>query len=230
MLIESDTRSRASSISTTSATRKATFLLARRPWIKPDEMAAMEPIALKARDGLSLHGYLTRPPGKGDAKNLPLVVFVHGGPYFVRDRWGYDPDVQMLASRGYAVLQVNFRGSGGYGAAFRARRLPRVGRHDAGRCHRRDEMGRSPKASPIRSASAFSAAATAATRRCEGAVKEPDLYRCAIGYVGVYDLRLMYTRGDMPQSTYRRELSQDGARRRMNRCSGTARRSRTSIG
>ena len=63
-------------------------------------------------------GYVTRPPGKAAAKGLPLVVLVHGGPYGVRDEWNYDPDTQVLASRGYAVLQVNFRGSGGRGYAF----------------------------------------------------------------------------------------------------------------
>ncbi len=88
-------------------TRKAAPLFARMPWIKSGQMAAMEPIAVKARDGLPLHGYLTRPPGNEEAKDLPLVVFVHGGPYGIRDQWAFDPYVQMLASRGYAVLQVN---------------------------------------------------------------------------------------------------------------------------
>ncbi|MEP7097237.1 MAG: prolyl oligopeptidase family serine peptidase, partial [Dokdonella sp.] len=98
--------------------RKATLLFSRRPWIKPAQMAQVVPIDLKARDGLALHGYLTRPPGETDAKNLPLVVYVHGGPYGIRDTWEFDPYVQMLASRGYAVLQVNYRGSGGYGRSF----------------------------------------------------------------------------------------------------------------
>jgi dipeptidyl aminopeptidase/acylaminoacyl peptidase len=182
-------------------TRKMTFLLARRPWIKPDEMAPMEPIALKARDGLPLHGYLTRPPGRNDAKNLPLVVFVHGGPYFVRDRWGYDAYVQPLASRGYAVLQVNFRGSGDYGLEF-----VRAGFRQWGGTMQDDvtdatkwavaEGIADPKRICIFGGSYGGYAAL------EGAVKEPDLYRCAIGYVGVYDLRLMYTRGDVPQSVF----------------------------
>jgi acetyl esterase/lipase len=183
------------------ATRKMTFLLARRPWIKPDEMAPMEPIALKARDGLALHGYLTRPPGRSDAKNLPLVVFVHGGPYFVRDRWEYDPYVQSLASRGLAVLQVNFRGSGNYGLDF-----VRAGFREWGGAMQDDvtdatkwavgEGIADPKRICIFGASYGGYAAL------EGAIKEPDLYRCAIGYVGVYDLRLMYTRGDIPQSVF----------------------------
>jgi dipeptidyl aminopeptidase/acylaminoacyl peptidase len=86
------------------------------PWIKPDQMAAMTPIAYQSRDGLTIHGYLTLPPGV-EAKNLPMVVNPHGGPW-ARDQWGYDPEVQFLANRGYAVLQPNFRGSTGYGRKF----------------------------------------------------------------------------------------------------------------
>lgn len=99
-------------------THKMEFLVARADWIKPDQMASKVPITVKARDNLVLHGYLTRPRGKEEAKDLPMVVFVHGGPYGVRDSWDYDSYVQMLASRGYGVLQVNFRGSGGYGQQF----------------------------------------------------------------------------------------------------------------
>ncbi len=183
------------------ASRKLTFLLGRRPWIKAAEMAPMEPVSFKARDGLPLHGYLTRPPGKADAKNLPMVVFVHGGPYFVRDRWDFDPYVQSLASHGYAVLQVNFRGSGDYGLAF-----VRAGFHQWGGAMQDDvtdatkwavaEGIADPKRLCIYGGSYGGYAAL------EGAVREPDLYRCAIGYVGVYDLRLMYTRGDIPQSNF----------------------------
>ena len=184
-----------------SASRKASFLFARRPWIKPEQMAAVEPISLKSRDGLALHGYLTRPSGQEDAKNLPTVVFVHGGPYGIRDHWEFDPHVQMLASRGYAVLQVNYRGSGGYGEAFEHAGFREWGGKmqddvtDATRWAIAQGVA-DPKRICIFGASYGGYAAL------EGAVKEPELYRCAIGYVGVYDLRLMYTRGDIPQSTY----------------------------
>jgi dipeptidyl aminopeptidase/acylaminoacyl peptidase len=86
------------------------------PWIKEDEMAEMKPITYQTRDGLTIHGYLTLPKGV-TPKNLPVVVNPHGGPWF-RDSWGFNPEVQFLANRGYAVLQVNFRGSTGYGRKF----------------------------------------------------------------------------------------------------------------
>ena len=99
-----------------SETGEAEFLFRPRPWLKPDQLTDMQPISYKSRDGLTIHGYLTTPPGV-EAENLPLVLYVHGGPW-ARDTWGYDPVAQLLANRGYAVLQVNYRGSTGYGKAF----------------------------------------------------------------------------------------------------------------
>ena len=86
------------------------------PWLKESELAPMKPIEYKSRDGLTIHGYLTLPLGR-EAKNLPVVINPHGGPWF-RDTWGFNPEVQFLANRGYAVLQMNFRGSTGYGRKF----------------------------------------------------------------------------------------------------------------
>ena len=86
------------------------------PWLKADQMAPMKAITFTARDGLKIHGYITIPVGV-DAKNLPLVVIPHGGPS-ARDGWGFDSEAQFLANRGIAVLQVNFRGSTGYGKSF----------------------------------------------------------------------------------------------------------------
>jgi dipeptidyl aminopeptidase/acylaminoacyl peptidase len=96
--------------------RHATLLFHSRPKLLEFELAAMRPIAFFARDGLQLRGYLTVPVGF-EPTDLPTVLYVHGGPWY-RDRWGFDPIVQWLANRGYAVLQVNFRGSTGYGKAF----------------------------------------------------------------------------------------------------------------
>ena len=93
---------------------KATLLCDRTPWLKEDQMADMTPITFQSRDGLTIHGYLTLPKGR-EAKNLPVVINPHGGPW-ARDGWGFDPEVQFMANRGFAVLQPNFRGSTGYGA------------------------------------------------------------------------------------------------------------------
>ncbi len=86
------------------------------PWLNDQDLVAMKPIKYQSRDGLTINGYLTLPKGV-PARNLPVVVNPHGGPWY-RDQWGYNPEVQFLANRGYAVLQINFRGSTGYGRKF----------------------------------------------------------------------------------------------------------------
>lgn len=178
---------------------KTLQLFENRPWIKPEQMSSMEPITLKARDGLELHGYLTRPPGKPAAKQLPLVVLVHGGPYGEHDAWGFNNEVQLLASRGYAVLQVNFRGSSGYGDAFRQAGYKQWGGKmqddvaDATRWAIEEGIADAKRICIFGTSYGGYAA-------LEGAVKDPDLYKCAIGNAGIYDLRLMYSRGDVPQS------------------------------
>jgi dipeptidyl aminopeptidase/acylaminoacyl peptidase len=86
------------------------------PWIKEEEMAEMKPITYRSRDGLTIHGYLTLPKGL-KPKRLPAIINPHGGPW-ARNTWGYNPEVQFLANRGYAVLQMNFRTSSGYGRQF----------------------------------------------------------------------------------------------------------------
>ncbi len=96
--------------------RSAQFLFEHQPQLSRYELAAMEPFSYQARDGLTIHGYATFPPGQ-DRTALPTVLFVHGGPWG-RDTWGYDPHAQWMANRGYLCLQVNFRGSTGYGKAF----------------------------------------------------------------------------------------------------------------
>jgi dipeptidyl aminopeptidase/acylaminoacyl peptidase len=183
------------------AARKLSFLVAANPWLKHETLAPMEPVSLAARDGTSLHGYLTRPLRAAQGSALPLVVYVHGGPYGIQDRWRYEPYVQALASRGYAVLQVNFRGSGGYGEEFQQAGAREWGGKmqdditDATRWALAQGIA-DPKRVCIFGASYGGYAAL------EGVVKEPDLYRCAIGYVGVYDLPMMFKRGDVPETRY----------------------------
>jgi dipeptidyl aminopeptidase/acylaminoacyl peptidase len=182
------------------ATGKATALLQRASWIDPNKMAAMQPVEFKARDGLTIHGYLSMPPGKEEAKHLPLVMFIHGGPYGIRDYWEYDPTVQALATHGYAVLQVNYRGSGGYGNNFM-----QAGYQEWGGKMQDDvtdatrwaiEQGVTMPGHVCIFGGSYGGYAA-----LEGVMKEPDLYRCAIGYAGVYDLPLMLTRGDGSEST-----------------------------
>lgn len=95
------------------ATQKATLLFNTRPKLEGKTLAEMKPIVITARDGLKMHSYLTLPAGI-EATNLPMILLPHGGPW-ARDQWGFNPTVQWLANRGYAVLQPNFRGSTGYG-------------------------------------------------------------------------------------------------------------------
>jgi dipeptidyl aminopeptidase/acylaminoacyl peptidase len=86
------------------------------PWLNEDEMSEMKPVSYTSRDGLTIHGYLSLPKGS-KPKNLPVVILPHGGPW-ARDTWGFVPEVQFLANRGYAILQMNFRTSTGYGRKF----------------------------------------------------------------------------------------------------------------
>jgi dipeptidyl aminopeptidase/acylaminoacyl peptidase len=98
------------------AAKQGTFLFSHRPELEHLTLAEMKPVTFAARDGMQLYGYLTLPAGM-PAKNLPLVLYVHGGPWG-RDSWGLNTIVQLLANRGYAVLQINYRGSAGYGKKY----------------------------------------------------------------------------------------------------------------
>jgi dipeptidyl aminopeptidase/acylaminoacyl peptidase len=187
--------------------KKADYLLSRRDWFDPEEMAEARPIQLKARDGLSLHGYVTLPRGS-EGKKLPMIVLPHGGPFSTADTWGFDTEAQMLAQAGYAVLQVNFRGSSGYGRAFEAAGAKQWG------LKMQDDVTDATRwaiqsgiADPNRIC--IYGASYGAYAALTGVAKEPDLYKCAAGYVGVYDLPMMHTRGDLQTAewgeTYIRE-------------------------
>lgn len=98
------------------ASGQATLQYRSRPELPSEHLAHMKPVTYKARDGMKIHGYLTLPKGK-PAENLPVVMYIHGGPW-ARDFWGYEPYCQFLANRGYAVMQVNYRSSTGYGKHY----------------------------------------------------------------------------------------------------------------
>ena len=160
---------------------------AESPALAKAELATMQPIKVPATDGTPMPGYLTLPPGVTTARGLPAVVLPHGGPY-VRDSWGYDPLVQMLATRGYAVLQVNYRGSTGYGDAWLKAGFQGWGTvmHDDITAAAR-WLGAQGIADPGRICIVgWSYGGYAALI---GAVKEPGLYRCAASIAGVSDLR-----------------------------------------
>ena len=176
------------------ATGKARFLMQGRAWIDAKRMASVKPISLTTRDGLNIYGYLTVPNGS-DGKNLPMIVNVHGGPMGPRDDWGFNWETQLLASRGYLVLQINYRGSGGFGKAFQ-------------------DMAYGAWATGIMNdiidATKWSIAQGYADkdRVCiyggsfggyasmMAPAREQNLFKCAFGYVGAYDAEVQMTKSD----------------------------------
>ncbi|KQQ92046.1 S9 family peptidase [Massilia sp. Leaf139] len=173
------------------ATRKLQLIASSRPWLDSAKMAEQDFVRIKARDGLEFPVLVTRPQGKGP---WPTVVLVHGGPNVRGEEWGFAPDTQFLASRGYLVIQPEFRGSQGYGNA-----LFRAGWRQWGLAMQDDVTDATrwaiaqgladPKRIAIAGASYGGYAAMM------GLVKEPALYRAGINWVGVTDIGLMYEIG-----------------------------------
>lgn len=155
------------------------------PWLNESEMAEMKPITYTSRDGMTIHGYLTLPKGK-ETKNLPVVVNPHGGPW-ARDSWGFNPEVQFLSNRGYAVLQMNYRGSTGYGRKFWESSFKQWGKNmqndiTDGVDYLIKQGIADPKRVGIYGGS-YGGYATLA-----GLAFTPDLYACGVDYVGVSNL------------------------------------------
>lgn len=168
--------------------QKGTFLFDNKPDLNKYMLAAMEPLSFTSRDGWTIQGYITFPPGMGK-KNLPMVLDVHGGPW-ARDIWGYDPEAQWLANRGHACLQVNFRGSTGYGKNFLNAAIKEWGgkMHDdlVDAVQWAVEQGiADPKRIAIFGASYGGYAALV------GATFTPDLFCCAVDIVGPSNLITM---------------------------------------
>lgn len=172
--------------------KKAHLIAKSMSWINPDQMAQTRPVEFSSVDGLKVHGLYT---ARGTGMK-PLIVIPHGGPHGVYDRWGFNSDAQFFASRGYGVLQVNFRGSGKRGKDFE-----RMGYREWGG-KMQDDIAAGVKWS-------IENKLTDPSRICTyGAsyggyaalmqpIRYPDLYKCAIGYVGVYDLLVMKKKGDI---------------------------------
>ena len=167
------------------ATGKLTFLADVSPWLAESDLADMKPVSYKSRDGLTINGYLTLPKGV-PAKNLPVVVNPHGGPW-ARDQWRFNPEVQFLANRGYAVFQMNFRGSVGYGRKFWESSFKQWGKTmqddiTDGVNYLIAEGIADPKKVAIYGGSYGGYATLAAI------TSTPDLYAAAVDYVGVSNL------------------------------------------
>lgn len=181
------------------ATKDMKYLFNAAPWIDADQMAEMLPVSVEARDGLKLHGFLTLPNGADGA--VPLVVMPHGGPYGVRDTWRFNRNVQFLASRGYGVLQINFRGSGGYGLAFRE-----AGYRAWGRAIQHDIIDATQWAASLEQVDperiCIVGSSFGAYSAMMAPMLAPDLYKCAVGLAGVYDLELMWSTADIERTRY----------------------------
>lgn len=184
--------------------------------IDPEQMSERRPFAFKARDGLDLFGYLTIPKNADTSKQkLPMVLLPHGGPFGIDDDWYFDVDAQFLASRGYAVLQVNFRGSGNRGEAFKESGYKQWG------AKIQEDLIDGVKA-------AITQGGIDAKRICTFGgsfggysalmlpVREPGMFKCAVGYAGVYDLPYMYKQPDIAGEKsalayYKRTMGSDDA-------------------
>ncbi|WP_337840805.1 S9 family peptidase [Rheinheimera sp.] len=173
-------------------------LLDRKPELLQRKWSATEAISYTSFDGLPIQGYLTK---ANKAQSKALVVLVHGGPHGVRDYWGFDEEVQLLSQSGYNVLQVNYRGSGGYGAGFQ-----QAGYLQWGDAIQKDISAgvRYLTAQGVASADqvCIMGGSFGGYSAIQSAAVEPDLYRCAIGVAGVYDLELMKSDGDIPLRSF----------------------------
>ncbi len=188
-------------------TSKLAKLLVSRERLDPAQLGHRVPFRFTASDGLELAGFMTLPPGVSSPAGLPMVLLPHGGPHAPGDAWAFDTDAQFLASRGYLVLQVNYRGSQGRGRAFEEAGYLKWGTRI------QDDLIDGVRwaiaqghADPARicvygaSFGAYSAMMTSA--------RAPGLFRCAAGFAGIYDLRMMYSKGDIRRTEWGRNYLQ----------------------
>jgi dipeptidyl aminopeptidase/acylaminoacyl peptidase len=164
---------------------------AERPWIKPSQMGERELIHYSARDGLSIPAYVTLPPDPY-RKPFPLIVMVHGGPFVRGDTWEWDPEAQFLASRGYAVIQPEYRGTKGFGFEFF-----KAGWHQWGLAMQDDlaDAAQWATAQGIadRARIAIVGGSYGGYASLMGLIKNPEIFRCAVDWFGVTDIDLIYS-------------------------------------
>lgn len=164
-----------------------TLLYDLMPQLKEEDMAPMKPISFKSRDGITIHGYITLPKEVANGAKVPVIVNPHGGPQGIRDSWGFNPEAQLFASRGYATLQVNFRISGGYGRAFLESGFKQIGRKamddvEDGLKYVIGQGWVDPEKAAIYGGSHGGYAVL------RGLTKTPELYACGVDYVGVSNI------------------------------------------
>lgn len=157
------------------------------PQLREEDMSEMRPITFQSRDGITLHGYITLPKAALAGQKVPVIVNPHGGPQGIRDSWGFNPESQLFASRGYATLQVNFRISGGYGREFLESGFKQIGRKamddvEDGLQYVIDQGWVDGSKAAIYGGSHGGYAVL------RGLTKTPDLYACGVDYVGVSNL------------------------------------------
>ncbi|MBT2622313.1 S9 family peptidase [Chryseobacterium sp. ISL-6] len=170
-----------------SKTKQTKLLYNLMPQLKEEDMAEMRPIEFKSRDGLTIYGYITLPKAALEGKKVPLVVNPHGGPQGIRDDWGFNPETQLFASRGYATLQVNFRISGGYGKEFQKAGYKQIGRKAM------DDVEDGVKYAiqqgwVDKDKIAIYGGSHGGYATLMGLIKTPDLYTCGVDYVGVSNI------------------------------------------
>ncbi|MCQ8877114.1 S9 family peptidase [Pseudoalteromonas shioyasakiensis] len=180
------------------AERKLSVLTQSKPWLTENIIPQTKIITYKSRDGLEITGLLTLP--NGSAKNLPLILLPHGGPHGIKDSTvAINSDTKVLANHGYAVFQPNYRGSGGFGKSFLTKGFRKWGtdmiNDMTDGVHHLIETGVADKDRLCVYGASYGGYAA-----LQSVINEPDLYKCSIGFVGVYDLDLMFTEGDIPEN------------------------------
>lgn len=168
------------------------------PKARVHKLRETEPVEFTSSDGLSVHGYFTKGVTEKETDIAPLVILVHGGPHGVRDYWSFDPEIQYLALNGYSVLQVNYRGSGGYGKSFEESGYKTWGSDIQRDIYEAYQYLITQKKAKKGNA-CIMGASFGGYSAIQSAVLYPDTYNCAVANAGIYDLELMFEEGDVQE-------------------------------